>query len=80
MKSSGCSYTGGSCKEITEACKGCGKTIEYQSGWYCNSAPEPSIKWRTGICNMATHVKVEVAATQTKLNPLKASKRSVKKK
>ena len=76
MTASGCSYNGGKCHVIVEACQGCSRSAEYDTGWYCAACPEPSSKWKTGNCNMATHVK---AATQVesakKLNPLKASKR-----
>jgi len=79
MKTAGCSYTGGSCREIVEACKGCNRIIEYESGKYCNVVPDPALKWKIGICNMATHVKIEVATSQAKVNPLKASKRASRK-
>lgn len=80
MTAKGCSYNGGSCHEAVEACKGCSRTIEMESGWYCMAAPEPSLKWKNGICNMATHVKAATVTTQAKINPLKASKRAHKKK
>jgi hypothetical protein len=37
--------------------------------------PEPAVKWRTGTCSMATHVKAANGDKNGKLNPLKASKR-----
>ena len=80
MTAKGCSYNGGSCHEAVEACKGCARTVEMESGWYCMAAPEPSLKWKSGICNMATHVKASTITTQAKINPLKASKRASKKK
>lgn len=80
MKKSGCSYNGGSCHEIIEACKGCNRIITIESGSYCGAAPDPALKWRTGICNMATHVKATVAVVEAKINPLKASKRAAAKK
>ncbi len=79
MKAAGCSYTGGSCREIVEACKGCNRIIDYESGKYCSAAPDPALKWKIGMCNMATHIKIEAAA-QAKINPLKASKRASRKK
>ncbi|MEE4356717.1 MAG: PxxKW family cysteine-rich protein [Desulfococcaceae bacterium] len=79
MKKSGCSYTGGRCREAVEACKGCSLLIEYESGMYCSAAPDPALKWKSGICNMATHVKAETVAPQAKINPLKASKRASRK-
>jgi hypothetical protein len=75
MKAAGCSYNGGICHEIVEQCKGCKRTVEYVSCWYCSACPDPSIKWKNGNCNMASHV-VTVAKEAAKVNPIKASKRS----
>ncbi|MFH1985944.1 MAG: PxxKW family cysteine-rich protein [Pseudomonadota bacterium] len=80
MKSSGCSYNGGLCFEVVESCQGCSRTEEYSSKWYCTACPEPSVRWKNGACNMATHVKEEALAKAHKINPLKASKRAAKKK
>lgn len=74
MTKKGCEFNGGTCHTIVEQCDGCQKIQEYETGKYCLSFPDPSIKWRTGICNMATHVKAE-AKKGVKINPLKASKR-----
>lgn len=78
MKAEGCSYNGGICHEVVEQCSGCNRVMEYSTGWYCTTCPEPSIKWKNGNCNMASHVTAEVKAT-AKINPLKASKRARKK-
>ncbi len=75
MKKSGCTFNGGSCSPITEKCEGCNKIIEFSSKNYCSSVPGPDSKWRNGICNMASHVKVEEVKKVQKLNPIKASKR-----
>jgi hypothetical protein len=40
------------------------------------SFPDPAMKWKNGVCNMATHMKSQTTAENHKLNPLKASKRS----
>lgn len=80
MKSSGCSYNGGLCYEVVESCQGCSRTEEYSAKWYCTAFPEPSVRWKQGACNMATHVKASEAAKAQKINPLKASKRAHKKK
>jgi hypothetical protein len=81
MKKSGCSYTGGACQPAVEACQGCSRTIEVESGWYCAAAPEPALKWKTGVCNMATHVKsTDERPAESKINPLKASKRASRRK
>lgn len=74
MTAKGCSYNGGVCHEIVEQCKGCNKSIETSTGWYCSSYPDPSLKWKNGNCNFATHI-ASVAEAKAKVNPLKASKR-----
>lgn len=78
MTAKGCGYKGGICQTIVEQCSGCGRQGEYSSGWYCTACPEPSSKWRNGICNLATHVSASAPATESKqkVNPIKASKRS----
>ncbi len=78
MSSAGCSYNGGVCYEIVEQCKGCGRSLEIASGWYCSACPEPTMKWKHGNCNLATHVSGSMAESAQKINPLKASKRSRK--
>ena len=78
MTAKGCGYKGGVCHEIVEQCKGCGRSLEMESGWYCSACPEPTVKWRNGNCNLATHVSTSMAETTQKINPLKASKRSRK--
>lgn len=77
MTTSGCSYNGGSCHTIVESCEGCEKVSSFAGGLYCNSYPNPAIKWEFGRCNFATHIKEEKASGK-KLNPLKASKRGVR--
>jgi hypothetical protein len=80
MTAKGCSYNGGICHEIVEQCNGCGRKEEVQTGWYCASCPDPSLKWKIGNCNMATHVSSTAMQASAKINPLKASKRQNKKK
>ncbi len=75
MTAKGCGYNGGLCHEIVEACQGCGRAIQLDSGWYCTACPEPAIKWRKGNCNLATHITTTVVAAKAKINPIKASKR-----
>jgi hypothetical protein len=74
MKKDGCQFSGGACHQIIDVCIGCNRIQEYPTGKYCNSFPEPTVKWKNGNCNMATHIKVE-AKVEQKINPLKASKR-----
>ena len=75
MSKQGCSYNGGVCYPIVESCQGCGKAVTLSEGVYCQSCPDPQIKWKNGSCNLATHIK-SGAEQVVKLNPLKASKRS----
>jgi hypothetical protein len=78
MTAKGCGYNGGVCHEIVEQCKGCSRTLEIASGWYCTACPEPTTKWKNGNCNLATHAGSSMAEATQKINPLKASKRSRK--
>jgi len=79
MTQKGCSYNSGSCHEVVEDCEGCNRKVEVSGGWYCQSFPEPALKWKTGRCNMASHIAA-AAAADAKINPLKASKRQSKRK
>jgi hypothetical protein len=78
MTASGCSYNGGQCHQVVEACTGCHRSKQFESGWFCSAAPDPSVKWKYGNCNMATHVIMTVKQEKAKLNPIKASKRGNK--
>jgi hypothetical protein len=75
MTAKGCSYNGGICHEIVEKCDGCNRSVELSSGWYCTAYPDPSLKWKIGNCNLASHVASALSTTKAKINPLKASKR-----
>ncbi|RJQ52515.1 MAG: hypothetical protein C4530_18910 [Desulfobacteraceae bacterium] len=76
MTAKGCSYNGGICHEIVEKCNGCNRTVQVTASWYCSACPDPSLKWKNGNCNLASHIVTAVAANKTKVNPLKASKRA----
>ena len=81
MTKSGCGFNGGSCHTIVEQCSGCQKVLDLPAGQFCTSYPNPGLKWKTTVCNFATHAKAEsLAQQQSKINPLKASKRATKKK
>lgn len=80
MKRTGCSYNGGSCHPIIDKCEGCARAKEFETGIYCLSFPYPAQKWQNGSCPMATHVKKVVKQEEQKINPLKASKRSMQRK
>jgi len=75
MTKKGCEFNGGTCHTVVEQCEGCQKANDFPSGRYCIAFPDPSIKWRMGACNMATHMKTEGKKGNGKVNPLKASKR-----
>ena len=75
MTTTGCSYNGGICHQVVEQCNGCERGTEFSSGWYCTACPDPSLKWKLGNCNLATHIKADSGSSKTKVNPLKASKR-----
>lgn len=75
MTSKGCSYNGGNCLPIIDECNGCQRTGEFETGVYCTAAPDPSLKWKNGNCNIATHVKTVEVTKKQKINPIKASKR-----
>jgi len=78
MGKNGCTYNGGQCHPIVEECKGCDRIVEYPTGLYCNSYSEPRLKWVSGSCNFASHIKKVQSnnGVVKKLNPLKASKRN----
>ena len=75
MTAKGCSYNGGICHQVVEQCNGCDRGTEFSLGWYCTACPDPSLKWKLGNCNLATHIKTDSGSSKAKLNPLKASKR-----
>jgi hypothetical protein len=71
-----CTYPKGECQQIVEECTGCDKIAEGVQWQVCSAYPEPGKKWQGGICNAASHVKVEVKSDVAKVNPLKASKKA----
>ena len=75
MTAEGCSYNEAACLPIIDECNGCQRTSEFPTGMYCVAAPDPSLKWKNGNCNIATHVKTVTETKKQKLNPIKASKR-----
>ncbi|MBM4310734.1 MAG: hypothetical protein FJ119_07300 [Deltaproteobacteria bacterium] len=77
MSKQGCSYKDNTCKPVVEQCTGCEKAQEFAGGTYCAAYPEPALKWKTGKCNFATHIKRE-AKKEKVINALKASKRKAK--
>ncbi|OPX36010.1 MAG: hypothetical protein B1H11_08240 [Desulfobacteraceae bacterium 4484_190.1] len=75
MSKKGCQFNGGTCHPAIEQCSGCENIKTFPTGDYCLMFPDPSVKWRTGNCNMATHLQETTAKRNMKINPLKASKR-----
>jgi hypothetical protein len=59
-----------------ENCEGCDRIVDGTIGKVCGAYPAPAKKWLSGICNFATHVKIELKTEDTKVNPLKASKKA----
>lgn len=76
----GCVFAGNTCQNIAEECQGCDRIVEGTIGKVCSVAPSPQKKWATGLCNMATHRKVELSTETKAINPLKASKKASAKK
>lgn len=75
----GCIAEGNSCQNVIEQCEGCERIVEGSIGPVCSVAPSPPKKWSAGLCNFATHQKVEIKTTEVRVNPLKASKKAAKK-
>jgi len=72
----GCVFSDGSCQIVIENCEGCERIVEGTIGRVCGAYPAPEKKWLNGICNFATHVKIEIKTEDLKMNPLKASKKA----
>ena len=60
---------------IVDKCVGCGNIVCEDK---CRTYLYPESKWTRGNCPMATHLQKE-AVREKEINPLKASKRSMKK-
>jgi hypothetical protein len=77
----GCNFIGNTCQTLVDECQGCDRIVEGTIGQVCSVAPSPKQKWAQGLCNMATHRKVEIKSAEGKsANPLKASKKASAKK
>ena len=77
---SGCTFEQNSCQNVIEQCQGCERIVEGSIGPVCSVAPAPQLKWSAGLCNFATHQKVELKTEEVRVNPLKASKKASAKK
>ena len=78
MSDRGCGFGAPSetCQPVIDKCEGCDHVHDWPSGRYCKKFAAPATKWALGICNMASHAKVEEKTETKKVNPLKASKRA----
>ena len=72
----GCNFEGNSCQVVVDDCEGCGRIVEGTIGKVCTACPSPAEKWAKGLCNFATHRKVEIKSETVRVNPLKASKKA----
>ncbi len=75
-KKSGCVAPSGSCQIIVDECQGCDRIVKGSIGDVCSAYPDPAAKWASGLCNFATHKKVDLKTDDVKVNPLKAAKRA----
>jgi hypothetical protein len=75
-KKAGCIAEGGSCQVIVEECQGCERVAKGTIGDVCVSFPNPKAKWSAGLCNFATHKKIDLTKADVRVNPLKAAKRA----
>ncbi len=75
-KKSGCIAEGGSCQVIVEECQGCNHIVKGSIGDVCAVYPNPAAKWASGLCNFATHKKIDLKTEDIRVNPLKAAKRA----
>lgn len=76
-KKIGCCQEEGQCQTVVEKCGECSRKEAFPTGEYCTVYAQPEKQWALGLCNMATHIKLEAEETQKMMNPLKASKRGV---
>ncbi len=72
----GCVFEGSKCQNVVEDCDGCERVVDSEIGKVCSVYPSPSFKWAHGLCNFATHKKLEIKTEEQRVNPLKASKRA----
>lgn len=63
---------------IVSQCNGCAHVRANDGVGFCNSYANPTAKWSSGMCNFATHAKIEKVKDTKTVNPIKASKRGGK--
>lgn len=76
--SEGMLYNGAVFQPVIDKCEGCGRVREFEGEKFCTSYPMPTAKWSLGVCNFSTHARTGLGGGNTKVNPLKASKRAAK--
>ena len=77
MTPRGCSFNGGQCHPIVDQCVGCGHIRKFPTGEYCALYADPATRWAFGDCPFATHLGKAKTTEERRLNPVKASKRSI---
>lgn len=65
-------------RPVANQCIGCSHVRLLEGVAYCNSYAIPEAKWSAGMCNFATHAKIDKKVDTKMVNPLKASKRGGK--
>ncbi|PLX84721.1 MAG: hypothetical protein C0617_06760 [Desulfuromonas sp.] len=75
----GCTFEDNTCQTVIDECQGCDRIVEGSIGQVCSVAPSPERKWSAGLCNFATHKKIDIKTEEARVNPLKASKKAAKK-
>ena len=65
----------GTFQPIADDCSGCGHVRALGDASFCKTYSNPGKKWALGMCNFATHKRIEKTEEARSLNPLKASKR-----
>lgn len=71
-------YGDGKFQPVIDKCEGCERIVKDGGNTFCQTYLYPEAKWKTGICNFATHAKPEINVTKIRVNPLKAAKRASK--
>jgi hypothetical protein len=62
---------------IDEKCEGCDRIKMDNNQKLCAAFPVPSVRWRLGNCNMATHIKT---GTKTEASKVRVGQQKQKKK
>jgi hypothetical protein len=57
----------GAARVVAEKCDGCDRIKTVEDKRYCAAFPDPTVRWRLGNCNMATHIKTETKGDSAKV-------------